>query len=250
MKRLAAWLALLALAAGASAQDRDEQLRGRGGSPPGAQKRHFYANPTELIAREIALGQLARDKGQWTGFRETAALGAQLLVPERVSAETWLKGREDPPAPARWEPYAAWISCDGSFGVVEGGWEANGESGRYASVWQRQEKGGYKWLIRQRIGPYGPAPAPDMLSAQIGDCDAPGRAKGDGPPSARQGGPKAEPQDAAVPANAQSDYSTDRTLYWQSGSDASGTPWLLVKIRKTDEMRTVLGRELERKAGG
>ena len=234
MKRIAVCIAMLATAAAsASAQESVER------------QRHSYANPTALIAAEIALGQLAVKEGQWTAFRDTAADGAQLLVPERVSAQDWLKSRNDPATPAQWTPFAAWISCDGSFGVVEGGLTAKGESSRFASVWQRQQKGGYKWLIRQRIGIPGPAAEPDMLSATVADCDARQRPKGDGSPPETGRSRQQKPPEAPPLANAQSDWSSDRTLYWQSGEDASGTPWLLVKIRKDGAMRTVLGKALD-----
>lgn len=230
MKRLALCAAglLLATAAAASAQD-----RGRGS----------YANPSALIAAEIALRHLAEEKGQWAAWRENAAPGAELLAPDPVAADPWLKGRSEPAKLPGWEPYAAWISCDGSFGAVEGGWREPGSTGRYAAVWQRQEDGGYKWVIRQRIGHDHDIAAPDMLSARVAECPPPRESKpaqASSPPRkrSRKGWP------AAPFVDAQAGWSADRSFYWRSGRDAGGAPRLQVAIRKDGAMAVVLGEEL------
>lgn len=243
--RLAAAL-LLALApcAASLAQDRghpDGKREGHG-PPGGGPTRNSYANPSALIAAEIGLNQQVREEGQWKAYRETAAEGAELLVPERVPAQEWLKDQKSPPAATQSEPYAAWMSCDGSYGVVEGGWTKGSASGLFASVWQRQEDGGYKWLMRHTIGREGSVSAPDMLSATVADCPKRERPKGNAPP-------KRPSEPATAPIDAQSGYSADRTLYWRSDRNAAGTAWLLVKIRKDGEMQTVLGDELEPQAG-
>lgn len=214
----------------ASAQDRD------------IRPRRAYANPSALIAAEIGLHQLAEKKGLWKAYREEAAPGAELLVPDPVPAEPWLKGRAEPAELPGWQPYAAWISCDGSYGAVEGGWTEGGLSGLYAAIWQRQEDGSYKWLMRQRIGQDRPVSAPDMLSAHVAECPPRRKAEGTQPaPPAREKPGRGKNDKAVIAANAESDYSTDRTLYWRSGKDAAGTPWLLVAIRQNGTMQTVLG---------
>lgn len=247
MKRLVACIALLAMATGASAQDRDGPPEGGGadgGADGGLRRGAAYANPSALIAAEIALQRQAREKGQWQAYRENAAVGAVLLAPEPVPAEPWLKDRAEPAALPNWQPHAVWMSCDGGYGAVEGGWTEPGSSGLYAAIWQRQENGGYKWLIRQRIGRDRPVTAPDMLSASVADCEQRGReADNRQPLRARKG----KPLPPAV--NAQTGYSEDRTLYWRTGKDADGTPWLQVAIRKEGAMRIVLGDALGPLAG-
>ena len=221
-----------------------------GGGPPGGGS---YANPSALIAAEIGLNQQIRDEGQWKAYRKTAAEGAELLAPDRIPVEQWLKDhKKNTPGTAESEPYGAWMSCDGSFGVVEGGWTKGDTSGHYAAVWQRQKDGGYKWLIRQAVGREGPVSAPDMLSAMVAECVRPkqgARPNSDGPPQGDRSRKRKPEPEAAAPVNPESDYSRDHTLFWRSGRDEAGTPWLLVKIRKDGEMQTVLGNGLEPQAG-
>ena len=92
------------------------QRRGHGGMPGGGLTP--AGNPSALIAAEIAFARLAREKGQWTAFRETAADDAEMFTPRRVVAKDWLKGRKDPAQAVQWETHRAYASCDGSFGTA------------------------------------------------------------------------------------------------------------------------------------
>jgi hypothetical protein len=224
---------LLAAATLAQAQDRGLPRGERTDRVPARSRTALNANPTAVIAAEIALGQLAREKGEGKAMRETAAPQAVMFAPEPVAAADWLKRQDDPPVAAKWEPEAAWMSCDGSIGVVEGSWTRGEATGRFASVWQRQEKGEYQWLLHQDGGDQAKrSEAPDMLSAIVADCPA-------RPARRNRAGDEAAPVD---PLAGQSD---DATLSWKSGNDASGRRCLLVRIAKDGVMKTVLGEELE-----
>ena len=95
------------------------------------------ANPSAIIAAEIAFNRLAQEKGQWTAFRETAAKDAVMFVPEVVLAQEWLKGRTDPPKSVTWQPHKAFMSCDGRTGVTTGAWQRpDGSVGYFTTVWQ------------------------------------------------------------------------------------------------------------------
>jgi hypothetical protein len=129
------------------------------------------ANPSAVIAAELAFSQLAHDKGQWTAFRETAAPDAEMFTPGRTKAAGWLKGRPDPALPVKWQPHAVWSSCDGSYAVTRGAWERPGATGSYVTVWQRQKKDGkYKWLVDMSLTDEKPAPPPEMIAAKVADC--------------------------------------------------------------------------------
>jgi hypothetical protein len=235
---LATVLSLVVVSGTATASER---------GPPGGRHRNSYANPSALIAAEIALAQLSREKGQSTALRETAARDAAMLVPELVNANTWLKDQPDPRDPVDRYPEAVWISCDGSYGVVLGGWKDADTGGHYASVWQRDEDGRYKWLFRHPVGSNGASPAPEMIPAGVADCDVP-RPNAGSRPQERKSGKRAKLPPPA-PVNAQADRSADGTLDWRFGTDNAGVPRLLVRIRKEGGMRTVLGGELEQPAG-
>ncbi len=200
MKKLIALTAIIALSACA-------QESGRG---PGGRPIKLSANPSEVIAAELAFNRLAQEKGQWTAFRESAATGAEMFVPQRVDAAGWLKGRANPSVSVTWQPYAVWSSCDGSYAATTGQWQRPGSSGSYVTIWQRQKDGEYKWLLDQSISTEKQLTAPDMLSAKVATCPE------------RKGSKVALANDGAR-------ASDDNTLSWTSNASADGTARLTVR---------------------
>ncbi len=190
--------------------------RGRAGPPlaPAAQ-------PTSVIATELAFARAAREEGQWTAYRRFAAPGAQIQADGApVSAENWLAGRTNPPAADRWVPRQAWSSCDGSAVVVTGiSTDADGNWSRFTRVWERQQRGEFRWvytrsapdadLTRTRqeseqeraadeaSGDAILVEAGNFIRARVADCSAP-------------------PADATQPAasSGATGISRDRTLRW------------------------------------
>lgn len=132
------------------------------------------ANPSALVATEIAFNRMAREKGQWTAFREYADEAGVMFVSDPVLARDWLKGRADPLEPVQWEPYRVWMSCDGTLGVTEGSWtRPDGTFGYYTTIWKRQKKGEYRWVLDQGDALAAPLEKPDWLTASVADCPAP-----------------------------------------------------------------------------
>jgi len=205
LKRLAAALTLAAVAAiplAATAQDRP-QRSGR-------------ANPSAVIAAELAFARLARDKGQWTAFRETAADDAVMFVPQRVNAREWLRKRADPAESVRWQPHAVWMSCDGSLAVTRGAWQqADGRQGYFTTVWRPRKKGGYEWVMDQGDGLAEPLPAPEMISASVAACERV-------PPVER----------VAAIGQQHGSASTDRSLQWAVSVDARCGRIVTVRINR------------------
>ena len=80
------------------------------------------ANPSAIVATEIAFAREAQDKGQWTAFADYAADNAVMFVPQPTAAKAWLKGRANPPKAVAWQPYSVWMSCDGSLAESKGAW--------------------------------------------------------------------------------------------------------------------------------
>ena len=66
------------------------------GGSGGTARERFYrslkpqANPSAVIATELAFAREAREKGQWTAFRKFAAEDAVMFVPGAVAARPWL----------------------------------------------------------------------------------------------------------------------------------------------------------------
>ncbi len=240
MKRLLP-LALLALSTPAIARDH------RGGGPMGITP---AGNPSALIAAEVAFARLAREKGQWTAFAATAAETAEMFVPQRTAAKAWLKGRANPPSAVQWQPSAVWISCDGSAGVTFGGFHGNGE-GWFSTVWQRQKKGDYKWVLDQGGDLTAPLKDSDFITGKVAEC--PARLHRDplaeAPPPARDAPMGMRPLAGPIPplqAPAGSDSkdgrSDDGSLVWRSTVLPGGTREWTVWMWQDGKMAEVLNR--------
>lgn len=202
-------LALLAAPAGA------QRMGGFGG--PRGMPAPVYSEPADVIAAESAFARMAREKGQWTAFRATAAPGAQFFAPEAVRAEEWLRGKPNPPAGLAWQPHAAWMSCDGAYAVTRGGWTNGAKHGWFATVWQRQKDGGFKWVLDQGGDTAEAQAEPDMIMAKVADCPArrSGMHSEHGRPGARRpAGIQVEPFDKAHPTDFTTHTAPDGTLAW------------------------------------
>ena len=227
MKRLVALMAL-GLAACAS---------GPGGGADNGPRLRPAANPSAVIAAEIGFNRLAQDKGQWTAFRETAAKGAEMFVPERVLAADWLKGRADPPVPVRWQPSEVWSSCDGSYAVTRGAWQRPGSIGSFVTVWQRQNGGAYKWLLDMSLADEAAPASADTVNAQVADC----------PRGKREGALPAVVTTPSTPET-RSGKSDDGTLGWAAHSGV-GTRTFTLWMVKDGASREVLTARLPATSG-
>jgi hypothetical protein len=200
MKRL---IPILALAATACAGNTPREY-------PGVQLKPA-ANPSAVIAAELAFAQLAQTKGQWTAFRETAAADAVMFVPQMIVAQQWLKGRGEPPVAVKWQPHQIWSSCDGSIAVTRGAWQGPKAVGYFTTVWQRQRDGGYKWILDQGDSTALPMDAPEMIEAKVADC-----------PHGKTGRSTASPAPVAFDPAHRAGTSDDGTLVWDVTVDPSG----------------------------
>jgi ketosteroid isomerase-like protein len=132
------------------------------------------ANPSAVVATELAFAREAQEKGQWTAFAKYAADDAVMFVPQPVKAKEWLKKQSNPAQAVRWQPYAVWMSCDGSLAVTKGAWQRpNGTNGYFTTVWRRQKDGSYKWTLDQGDTLAEPLAPPDMISGRVADCSRP-----------------------------------------------------------------------------
>lgn len=266
MKRLAP-LILLTLSIPALAQS---ALAQPAPAPPGGEgagrAQRAYANPSALIAADIAFARLAREKGQWSAFREMADDAAEMFEPARVLAKTALKDRADPSVPVQWATRTAWISCDGSAGLTYGGWTgASGGSGEYVTVWQRQLKGKlpWKWLLDDGASLPRPLATADWAEGKVADCPArrgPDGGPGGGPDDPGHKGKKPEKRkdgdlpplrplagplpatDAPPGADSKQGQSRDGTLAWRSTVMPDGSRRFAAWMWKDGQMREVVAR--------
>lgn len=154
------------------------------------------ANPSAVVATELAFARAAQEKGQWAAFRQFASDDAVMFTPQQVNAKTWLKGRAEPPVAVKWQPYSVWMSCDGSLAVTKGAWQRPTGVGYFTTVWQRQKNGSYKWVLDQGDALAQPLPEPEMIAGQVADCS------------------NASPPDIPVAAGRTFGWSNDKTLQW------------------------------------
>lgn len=107
------------------------------------------AQPSTIVAAEIAFSRAARERGQWTAYRMFAAPGAVLHGEDGPFAiEPWLANQIDPPEAVQWEPRAVAISCDGAVAVSQGRYlNPLGKVGNFITVWERQADGQYRYVF-------------------------------------------------------------------------------------------------------
>lgn len=214
-------------------------------------------NPSALVAAELAFARLAQEKGQWTAFDATADDEAEMFVPQRTLARPWLKKRANPPQAVQWQAQKAWVSCDGSAGVTYGAYQApGGGNGWFSTVWKRDRKGQYKWVLDQGADLASPLPAADWLEGKVADCPTrPRRPEGEGPtpPRPQKGPPPMRPLAGPIPpvsapqADNKDGQANDGSLAWRSTVQGDGSRVWTVWMWKDGQMGEVL--HLTAKAG-
>lgn len=186
------------------------------------------AEPSAVIATELAFAREARDKGTWTAFRHYAAGDAVWPGPNWENVQAALKGVADPAQAIVWEPDRVWSSCDGSFALSTGpATHPSGKRTRFTTIWQRQDGGSYRWVLDQGFGLEANYDNPEMIAALIADCPA---------------GPKPRGQDARRAIAWQSAQSDDGTLAWRTELKPDCSRTLVVRARRGEDMLEVYRR--------
>ncbi len=201
---------------------------------------HGNANPSAVVAAEVAFAQLAQAKGQWTAFRSTATKDAVMFVPQMTYAQAYLNGKADPAAAVKWQPHQIWSSCDGSLAVTRGGWQrADGSTGYFTTVWQRQQNLKYKWVLDQGEALPMPLDGPEMIAAKVADCPAGYRPERAPKPRDFKGS-----LPALDPAH-RSGRSLDGTLGWDVTVAADGARRFVVTMTSGGQPMTVQDLQVE-----
>lgn len=132
-----------------------------GGGPPKPTKREMAqidralsiapgaAQPSRIVAAELAFSRAARERGQWTAFGLYAAPGALLHGADGpFPIAPWLARQTDPAQAVQWSPRAVVMSCDGALAVSQGRFrDPEGKVGNFLTVWERQANGDYRYIF-------------------------------------------------------------------------------------------------------
>lgn len=187
------------------------------------------ADPSAVIAAELAFARMARETGQWTAFRDTATDDALWPSPGWVNVKQSLKGAPDPAQPIVWEPDSVTVSCDGSFALSTGpGTYPDGRKTRFATIWQRQDDGRYRWVLDQGFDLEADYRNPELIGATVADC---GERRRETPPRARRG------------LAWQSGQSDDGSLSWNTELKPDCGRTFVVRARRDGAMAEVFRRD-------
>lgn len=201
------------------------------------------ANPSAIVAAELAFARLAREKGQWTAFRETADKDAIMFAPGAVNAQTWLRKRADPAEPLSWQPHRIFIACDGSYAVATGPWRdgtAEGKSGSFTTIWRQQKNGSYKWVLDFGSSTAAPANEDNIIDARVADCARRGAIEQMRDDDRRRGKRPAVVQIPNPPPANGAGQSTDGTLRWAWTGQEDGGQKLEVIMRYQGKDESVI----------
>ncbi|MFN3820205.1 hypothetical protein [Blastomonas sp.] len=223
--------------------------RGDRRGPPPRPEGQSYANSSAILVAEIAFARLARDKGQWTAFRQTAADDAVMFVDQPVLAQAWLKGRADPPVAVTWQAQKLFMACDGRTGASTGAAQyPGGATGYYTTVWQNMEKPrakkpDWKWVMDHGTTLAQPRAGDEMISSRTAACT--------GNPKAMLGaipfGPPPKGVPVAAPAASGARASADGTMVWRWDVRADGSRTVSIDLWNGSGFDTVVSDEV---AGG
>ncbi|MCT2560015.1 hypothetical protein N0B51_13610 [Tsuneonella sp. YG55] len=187
--------------------------------------------PSTVIATELAFARAAREDGTWTAFRKYATGDAVWPGPAWESVQAALKGQADPALPIVWGPDMVWVSCDGSFALSTGpATHPSGRRTRFATIWQRQNDGEYRWVLDQGFDLEEDYAAREMIAGRKAECPK-------GTPNRMRRDPKARRGEAW-----QSGRSDDGTLHWRTDLAADCSRTLVVTARIDGDMEEVFRR--------
>jgi hypothetical protein len=199
---------------------------------PRERDRDIGANPSAVIAAELAFARAAREDGTWTAFREFSTEDALWPAPALTNVRRDLAGQADPAEPIVWAPDAVWVSCDGSFALSTGpATYPGGRRARFATIWQRQRNGEYRWVLDQGFELEPGYAAPEMIGARITEC-----------PEGFDHSPRRRPEVRRGEAWG-SGRSNDGTLEWSTAIAADCSRTFTVRASQSGTMSEVFRRE-------
>ncbi|WFL78354.1 hypothetical protein P7228_04635 [Altererythrobacter arenosus] len=186
------------------------------------------AQPSKVVATELAFARMAREEGTWTAFREYATKDAVMPAPNFRNVHEVLKDRADPAEPIVWEPDMVWVSCNAQYALSTGPADyPGGARGRFATIWQLQKDGEYRWVVDQGFELDEGYAKPEWITADVAQCSA------------------TRPSTAAPAtfADHSQGRSADGTLVWRTEIAADCGRTFVVEVLRDGAMAEVFRRE-------
>jgi hypothetical protein len=180
------------------------------------------ANPSSIVATEIAFSREAREKGENAAFQRYAAKEALVFRPQPVLFSEYSKGVKDSGSATKWQPHKVFMSCDGRTAIATGAWQTSDANGYFTTIWQWFPKsrvdasaqlqgvsgeGEWRWLLRHGDALKKPLPRPEMIETKSASCKGRASAPLSAPP---------------VGAKMKAGYSFDQSLQWNWVVTADG----------------------------
>lgn len=118
------------------------------------------AQPSRIVATELAYARMSREDGHWDAARAFAAPGAKIHGPDGpVPADAVFRAVREPTL--KWDVRNVWMSCDATMAISSGRYvDGKGIVGSYLTVWERQPDLDYRWTYDLAV-PDNPQPEPD-----------------------------------------------------------------------------------------
>ncbi len=192
------------------------------------------AQPSTIVATELAFARAAREQGQWTAYRSFSAPGAVLHGSGGVTDATrFLNQRPDPATAIQWAPRTVVMSCDGALALALGRFQdTEGFVGNYVTAWARQSDNSYKWIYDAN-GRDNPQPPPrqqqeegeiivtaiNAIAGLVATCPSNSRDRDEGVPPP-------PPMAIGEDGKADAQLSRDGTLRWQWEHRPDGTKFV------------------------
>lgn len=185
------------------------------------------AEPGTVVATELAFARMAREMGTWTAFLEYSTDDAVMPAPNFRKVHEVLKGRPDPAEAIVWEPDMVWVSCNGQYALSTGPADyPGGGRGRFATIWQRQDDGEYRWVLDQGFDLEDDYVAPELIKADVAQCP-PGRPV---------------PRDATAQGDHSSGLSDDGSFAWRTTMSADCAREFVVEVLRDGALVEVFRR--------
>ncbi len=205
------------------------------------------ANPTSIVATEIAFARDAREKGENTAFRQYAAKDALVFRPQPVLFADASKGVSDSGTATKWQPHNVYMSCDGRTAIATGAWQSSDAHGYFTTIWAWHPKnrtdaaaqpqgvsgeGEWKWILRHGDTLKKPMPRAETIETRTASCKGRASAPISAPP---------------VGAKMKASYSFDQSLQWNWVVNADGARTFQANIWDGTALNTVISQAVAAK---